>query len=59
MNIDLCFTHERGILTPDFSAFFQRMDEFCDQRSENGSKRSEEKRRNDEEWVEERLEGGI
>jgi hypothetical protein len=38
INIDLCFVHSKEGHEPNFSAFFQLMDESCEKSSENGEK---------------------
>jgi transposase len=36
MNIDLCFVHAKEVHEPNFSAFFQQMDELCEKSPEKG-----------------------
>jgi len=36
INIDLCLVNAREVHEPDFSAFFQRMDELCEESPEKG-----------------------
>jgi len=36
INIDLCLVHAREVHEPNFSAFFQRMDELCEKSPEKG-----------------------
>ncbi|RJS70716.1 helix-turn-helix domain-containing protein, partial [Methanophagales archaeon] len=36
INIDLCLVHAREVHEPNFSAFFQQMDELCEKSPEKG-----------------------